>query len=800
MFEFLRVHQVDIMLALTSICLIISVFTLISTVMSKRRKTIMLVMQIGAAIWLEADRIAYLYHGIPGVEGYWAVRISNFLVFLMTVTVLNCITLYLDDVLRNEGGLEKTALIVRISFALGIIATILVVLSQFTGLYYTFDENNTYQRSPLYFISYIFPYMIFIIQMAALIYYRKRLKGRIALSIFWFVLVCLVSSMIQFFAYGVSLVDMAAVAMVVLIYTLSLVDMNERAHNASMAAIANIKGEHASMKRLFEETAIALASGIDSGDTFSRGHSVRVAEYSKEIARLAGMDDKKCDEVYFAALLHDVGKIGISDSIVQKSSELTDQEYDVFKSHASIGGEMLSVVKDFPFLSVGAKYHHERYDGKGYPEGLSGDNIPEIARIIAVADAYDSMTSRRHHREPLPQSTVREEIAKEIGSQFDPEFGNIMINMIDHDTEYLMREKDFVDPTRTGENLCEVSEMYFGEYKENISEGLQVTEQVTRIHFDYQAEMGVDEKKSIPAIIFYDAHDGCVHKDAIGIRLLKYLEYGEIWLDGNYVCTAARIMKVDVTPNEGRSGDEKKNLVHYDIEMAKYRDHVRIRIQSSIQNIDVIAALPDPIRFCYVALTGEHCHIMNISVEENCDIIGENAIPRLAEEISFIDRIEGDIPNVQIEGYRKGYTKPVPVIDGMRLRFRTKSLPTANLIWHCAFLLLFSSDDGLPDGKNYLEHGCIRLDGEDATNNDLAVNEVTAIRDETFDGWDGWKKANKKGFECEVKFIRRRNRIIMETCNAGISVKSTTSIPAGSDNVFLSLTGDQCALTDIRIL
>ena len=800
MFEFLRVHQVDIMLALSSICLIIAVFTLISTVMSKRRKAIMLTMQIGAAIWLEADRIAYMYHGAPGVEGYWAVRISNFLVFLMTVMVLNTISLYMEDVLRNEGGLDKLPFLLKVSYALGIIAVILVVLSQFTGLYYTFDENNTYQRSSLYFVSYIFPYLILIIQLVLLVYYRKRLKGRIALSIFCFVSVCIIASMTQFFAYGVSLVDMAAVVMVVLVYTLALIDMNERAHNASVATIANIRGEHATMKKLFEETAVALATGIDSGDNFSRGHSVRVAEYAKEIARLSGMDEKKCDEVYFASLLHDVGKIGVEDTIVQKSDELNSEEYEVFKSHARIGGEMLSSIKDFPFLSIGAKYHHERYDGKGYPEGLTGENIPEIARIIAVADAYDSMTSRRHHREPLPQSTVREEIVKELGGQFDPVFGEIMIDMIDHDTEYLMREKNYVDITRTGEDLSKVSAMYFGEYKENISEGVRVTENITRIHFDCQAEIGFDEKKSIPAIIFFDAHDGCVHKDESSIRLLKYLEYGEIWPDGNYISTAARNMKVDITQLEDVNSEEKKNLIHYDIETAKYRDHVRISIRDNRQIVDVTAALPDAIRFCYMSLTGEHCHIMNISVEENCGIVTEDSIPKIAEEVSFVDRIEGDIPNVQIEGYRKGNTKPVPVVDGMRVRFRTQSLPTANLIWHCAFLLLFSSDDGVPFGKNYLEHGCIRLDGEDATNNDLAVNEVSAARDVSFDGWDGWKKANKKGFECEVKFGRRKNRITMETENAGISVRSTTTIPPGNDNVFLALTGDQCALTDIRIL
>ena len=114
-------------------------------------------------------------------------------------------------------------------------------------------------------------------------------------------------------------------------------------------------------------------------------------------------------------------------------------------------------------------------------------------------------------------------------------------------------------------------------------------------------------------------------------------------------------------------------------------------------------------------------------------------------------------------------------------------------------MLLFSSDDGIPDGKNYHEHGCIRLDGENATNNDLAINEVIARRGEGFNGWDGWKKDNLKGYECKVRLGRRKNRITMETENCGIHVKSTTTIPQGYDSVYLALTGDQCALTDIRV-
>lgn len=150
---------------------------------------------------------------------------------------------------------------------------------------------------------------------------------------------------------------------------------------------------------------------------------------------------RECKDIYFIALLHDVGKIGIPKEIINKPSKLTDEEYDVIKSHPVKGMQILSKITRFPDLTIGAHYHHERYDGKGYPEGLKGEDIPEIARIIAVADAYDAMSSKRSYRDVLPQEIVRNEIENGLGTQFDPRFGKIMLGLIDEDKEYNMREK-----------------------------------------------------------------------------------------------------------------------------------------------------------------------------------------------------------------------------------------------------------------------------------------------------------------------------------------------------------------------
>ena len=193
-------------------------------------------------------------------------------------------------------------------------------------------------------------------------------------------------------------------------------------------------------EELFIQVVESLATAIDAKDTYTNGHSVRVAEYSKEIAKRYGYNEEKQDAVFMMGLLHDVGKIGIPDSVINKPARLTDEEFALIKTHPSVGARILSNIKKMPRLADGARWHHERYDGKGYPDGLSGEDIPEESRMIAVADAYDAMTSNRSYRRSLSQEVVRGEIEKGKGTQFDPQFADIMIQMIDEDTEYRMRD------------------------------------------------------------------------------------------------------------------------------------------------------------------------------------------------------------------------------------------------------------------------------------------------------------------------------------------------------------------------
>ena len=184
-----------------------------------------------------------------------------------------------------------------------------------------------------------------------------------------------------------------------------------------------------------------LAEAIDAKDNYTNGHSGRVAKYTREIARRFGYSQKRQDEIYMMGLLHDVGKIGVPDAVINKPAKLTEEEYAQIKTHPVMGDRILKNIRERPKLAVGARWHHERYDGTGYPDGLSGDKIPEEARIIAVADAYDAMTSHRSYRDILPQDIVRKEIKNGKGTQFDPAFADIMLDMIEEDKDYILREK-----------------------------------------------------------------------------------------------------------------------------------------------------------------------------------------------------------------------------------------------------------------------------------------------------------------------------------------------------------------------
>lgn len=211
---------------------------------------------------------------------------------------------------------------------------------------------------------------------------------------------------------------------------------------ADYATIESLKTVTSSLEEALEEKtkqveAVALhavttvANFIDSKEEYTSGHSTRVAKYSQAIAKELGWSEKETRNIHYVALLHDIGKIGVPIQILNKKATLTTMEQDMVKKHTVIGAEILKDIKTVSNVNEGALYHHERYDGSGYPNGLAGQEIPLIARVIAIADAYDAMTSDRKYRVNLTDQEARDEIEKCAGKQFDPYVASVVCRMID---------------------------------------------------------------------------------------------------------------------------------------------------------------------------------------------------------------------------------------------------------------------------------------------------------------------------------------------------------------------------------
>lgn len=200
--------------------------------------------------------------------------------------------------------------------------------------------------------------------------------------------------------------------------------------NENIAYMKMLDEKNNEIQKMAIQTIATIANTIDAKDEYTKGHSKRVSDYSTAIAKELGMSEKEVMDIQSIALLHDIGKIGVPDSVLNKPGKLTDEEYQLMKQHTVIGGEILKDVGMLPGIDIGAKYHHERYDGKGYPDGLKGEKIPFIARIIAVADAYDAMTSNRIYRKHLPNDKVMCELEEGAGGQFDPKVTKALIRLI----------------------------------------------------------------------------------------------------------------------------------------------------------------------------------------------------------------------------------------------------------------------------------------------------------------------------------------------------------------------------------
>lgn len=196
------------------------------------------------------------------------------------------------------------------------------------------------------------------------------------------------------------------------------------------------------LEKAYLDTIGILRQTVEAKDTYTRGHSDRVSAYSVLIGEKLGLSEKDIHTLKIGGLFHDIGKIGVPDSILLKSSKLSDDEYSQIKNHPSIGAHILGDVPMFQDIIPIVLHHHERFDGKGYPSQLKGTDIPYFARIAAVADTFDAMTSKRSYRDSLPLDVVKEEIARCSGTQFDPDIAKVFLDILNNEYDKIEKIKN----------------------------------------------------------------------------------------------------------------------------------------------------------------------------------------------------------------------------------------------------------------------------------------------------------------------------------------------------------------------
>lgn len=204
----------------------------------------------------------------------------------------------------------------------------------------------------------------------------------------------------------------------------------EEKNRELLSLLDNLSKEHAKTEEAFFQIIASLVNALEARDPYTQGHSERVCFYAVRVSERLGWDRREQEKLKKAALLHDLGKIGIPDNILHKRDKLTDEEFDFIKKHEIIGVKILEPLKEMADILPWILYHHERWDGKGYPHGLAGENIPQAARIISLADVFDALTTGRDYKQAFPKDEAINEIIKNKGSQFDPKLADIFIETL----------------------------------------------------------------------------------------------------------------------------------------------------------------------------------------------------------------------------------------------------------------------------------------------------------------------------------------------------------------------------------
>lgn len=327
-----------------------------------------------------------------------------------------------------------------------------LIMNLFTNVLFSFT-NGEYVHGPLYMVTFLIP-LFFILEAYYLIIFRRKLFGHnVIISAHMFNFLTLAGILTQMFLWPYTLTTYfgASLSALIMVFTLETPDYIKLRETMWRLEESNEELEHLrsnlqeevdhrteelrerqiQLETMTFETVRSLAFAIDAKDEYTNGHSKRVTQYAKMLAGELGWSDAAIDNLEMAAVLHDIGKIGVPDRILNKPGKLTDIEYELIKTHTMIGHDILENLPDIVHAREVARSHHERYDGKGYPDGLKGEEIPEAARLVCIADAYDAMSSKRVYRAELSKDRIRMELVNGRGTQFDPNMLDVFLKMFD---------------------------------------------------------------------------------------------------------------------------------------------------------------------------------------------------------------------------------------------------------------------------------------------------------------------------------------------------------------------------------
>jgi len=341
---------------------------------------------------------------------------------------------YISTMIDFQTKLHKI-LIYTVSFMFGIT----LILNLFTGCSFSFSGGD-YNKGPLYLFNFFCPmFFLFDVSFILILKHKKFTKKQLILN--WSVVIYpLIAAIIQIIFPNQLLTSFAfSLSILTVLFSLETPDFVELEYlrkNLEKQVVEETRKSIEKQRKLEMmsiESTQALVQAIDEKDEYTNGHSLRVSAYSVLLAQALLLDPDEIEKLRISALLHDIGKIGVPDSILKKPNKLTIDEFEIIKSHTIMGGKILHKLSSLGNAEAVALYHHERYDGKGYPGKYSGKDIPEFARIVAIADAFDAMTSNRIYRERLDKTVVIKQLKENSGKQFDPDFTKEFIKLIEID-------------------------------------------------------------------------------------------------------------------------------------------------------------------------------------------------------------------------------------------------------------------------------------------------------------------------------------------------------------------------------